>query len=385
MSTLPIVLFLTMFAAVNPGRARAADAGWHGDNLKKIQQFIKESGRSSAGYDAAKKPVAVFDWDNTVIKNDVGDAALYWMLAHDLVRKPSDWKLTSPYLTAPAAAALEKNCKAGSSGFITTSDNPGCADVILSIYGEGTLPDGTAAWDGRHNSDLLNPAYAWPVALMAGYTPGEVRKMAGKAIKFNLGNSEGAVQKLGSKERAAWMRVYPRMAELITALKENGFDVWVVSASCQYIVEAFARRVGVAADHVIGIRPALKEGRVDYGLEACGSNPAGGSSLVTYKQGKRCWINKVIFGEKDPGLMLSRPSPIVFGAGDADTDIFFLKDAAGLRLAINRNRREIMCNAYANSDGKWLINPMFIDPLPRYGAGYKCSDLGLPDQEDSVF
>lgn len=380
-----IILCLTISAAVNSCRAFAAETGWHGDNLQKIKRFIKESGKSSPSYDAAKKPVAVFDWDNTVVKNDVGDAVLYWMLSRDLVKKPSDWKRTSPYLTASAASALEKDCEKGTSGFIPTGKNTRCADVIVSIYAQGQLPDGTQAWDNRYDGNLLNPSYAWNVALMAGYTPEEIRKMAGKAIKSNLGSKEGAVQKIGSKEFPAWMRVYARMAELITELKENGFDVWIVSASCQYIVEAFAGRVGVNSDHVIGIRPVLREGRIDYGLEACGSNPAGGGTLSTYRQGKRCWINKVIFGEKDPGLMLNNPSPVVFGAGDADTDIFFLKDASGLRLAINRNRREIMCNAYANADGRWLINPMFISPLPRYADGYRCSDFGLPDQQDSVY
>ena len=53
----------------------------------------------------------------------------------------------------------------------------------------------------------------------------------------------------------------------------------------------------------------------------------------------------------------------VFGAGDSDTDITFLQDASVLKLAINRNRQELMCNAYNNYQDKWMINPMFIRPL----------------------
>ena len=42
----------------------------------------------------------------------------------------------------------------------------------------------------------------------------------------------------------------------------------------------------------------------------------------------------------------------------------FLTDATALRLVLNRNRIELMCRTYANSDDRWLANPMFIDPLP---------------------
>lgn len=41
----------------------------------------------------------------------------------------------------------------------------------------------------------------------------------------------------------------------------------------------------------------------------------------------------------------------------------FITDATALRLVINRNQIELMCRAYDDSDGRWLVNPMFIDPL----------------------
>jgi hypothetical protein len=62
-----------------------------------------------------------------------------------------------------------------------------------------------------------------------------------------------------------------------------------------------------------------------------------------------------------------------------------------------------MCRAYDNEDGRWLINPMFIEPLPRRAKPYPCSTAGnidedgslsplrrldssvVPDQKDSIF
>jgi hypothetical protein len=81
-----------------------------------------------------------------------------------------------------------------------------------------------------------------------------------------------------------------------------------------------------------------------------------------------------------------------------------LRDATGIRIVVNRNRTELMCRAYANQDGRWLVNPMFIEPLPRLAKGYPCSTTGyvtpvgeeapvpgddgvtpIPDQQDRVF
>jgi hypothetical protein len=93
----------------------------------------------------------------------------------------------------------------------------------------------------------------------------------------------------------------------------------------------------------------------------------------------------------------------VFGAGDSDTDISFLHDATHLRLVINRNKKEIMCNAYGNYMSKWIINPMFIQPRAQQMTPYLCSTTAcldaagvggpckneageiIPDQMDTVF
>ena len=54
-----------------------------------------------------------------------------------------------------------------------------------------------------------------------------------------------------------------------------------------------------------------------------------------------------------------------------------------LRLVINRNKTELMCEAYFNEDGNWIVNPMFIEPKSQHEP-YACSTEGmvLPDGED---
>jgi phosphoglycolate phosphatase-like HAD superfamily hydrolase len=221
---------------------------------------------------------------------------------------------------------------------------------------------------------------------------------------------------VGTKSVTGYVRIYPQIEDLIGALQDNGFDVWVVTASPQFVVEPFAGRLEIPADHVVGIRQTQADGKLTYDFQGCGPIPDGtndgagnvtGDSLITYIEGKRCWMNKIIYGDTGATALQrnedesKRP---VFGAGDSDTDISFLQDATALRLAVNRNKKEIMCNAYAGFGvGTWIINPMFIAPKPKLDSGYACSTTAckdaagasvpcrdengavLPDQQDSVF
>ena len=72
-------------------------------------------------------------------------------------------------------------------------------------------------------------------------------------------------------------------------------------------------------------------------------------------------------------------------------------------MALNRNKKELMCNAYGNAGGRWLVNPMFIEPRPQQAQAYACASSAcksadgnsvacldeegkaIPDQADTVF
>lgn len=69
----------------------------------------------------------------------------------------------------------------------------------------------------------------------------------------------------------------------------------------------------------------------------------------------------------------------MFAAGDSDTDVEFLKDATALKLVLNRNKKELMCNPYGNAGGTWLINPMFIAPRAQMAGTYACSTSACKD------
>ena len=162
-------------------------------------------------------------------------------------------------------------------------------------------------------------------------------------------------------------------------LQGNGIDTWVVSASPEPIVEVWAPEVGIAADHVVGVRSELADGKITPNMQPCG----GTSDVITYVDGKRCWANQVIFGIDGAAAWTQAPEDVrqIFAAGDSTTDVTFVADATRGHLVINRNKAELMCRAYDNQDGNWIINPMFIDPNAEQKDPYKCSTAGVVEDD----
>ena len=373
-------------AAATPSPApalRHLDAGlpgWLPGNRGRLDALLAARGAASLGYDPEHRPVATFDWDNTMMRSDIGDATMAWMLRHDLILQPPgrDWSVTSAALTPAARAALNAACdSAGEPGRpLATRANAACTDALYAIYDDGKTPAGAAAW--THDVTLtINEGYAWLARLLAGYTPAEIAAFTHDAYREASQAAVGATLTLGTHAGVtAYVRIYPTMHDLVGALQGSGFDVWIVSASPQHVSEVVAHEVGIAADHVVGIRSVLEaDGRQGYHLESCGDAPA--ESVITFNQGKRCFINKVIFHEPAAAQLPRSAADVahrqVFAAGDSDTDVAFVQDATDLKLVLDRNKVQLMCNAYSNAGGRWLGQPMFIEPMARRAAPYPCS------------
>lgn len=370
-----------------PAAAAALDpspGGWLPENRARLEALIAARGRSSPTYDPAHPPVATFDWDNTMMRNDIGDATMAWVLAHDGILQPPgrDWATTSALLTPAARDSLHAACDgAGEPGRpLATRENVACADALFAIYDGGKTTAGAPAWT-RQLTLTNDETDTWLARLLAGHTPAEVSAFARAAYDEGSRAPVGATHAVGSRAGVtAYLRIYPEMRDLVHALQRAGFDVWVVSASPQHVVEVVAAEVGVAANHTIGVRTRVEaDGRLGVHLEPCGDGPP--ESVITYDEGKRCFINRVVF-HQPPAAQLPRADAAhrqAFAAGDSDTDVAFVQDATDLKLVIDRHRVALMCNALSNAGGRWLVQPMFFDPLPRRADPYPCSTTVDPD------
>lgn len=106
---------------------------------------------------------------------------------------------------------------------------------------------------------------------------------------------------------------YQPQHTLIKDLQAKGADVWIVSASNQWIVEAGGHHLGIPADKVVGIRLAVKDGVLTDQVIL----------PVTYRPGKVEAIQKYI--GKTPILV----------AGDSITDYEMMVISSDVALVIH--------------------------------------------------
>jgi HAD superfamily phosphoserine phosphatase-like hydrolase len=143
-----------------------------------------------------------------------------------------------------------------------------------------------------------------------------------------------AAQVIESRCRSGHIVVRPEMRDLMSAMRECGWQVWIVSASAQVLVQVFAKQYGIDGGRVIGVR--LQTDAKGILLPAL-------DGPMTFREGKVHAIQKFI------GLM-----PL-FAAGDTDTDVEMLQ-AARHRLLIDSGNPVARSAAKA---GNWWIQPPF--------------------------
>ncbi len=119
--------------------------------------------------------------------------------------------------------------------------------------------------------------------------------------------------------------------------------------------------------------------RITTTIKGCGGEPDGGGEDIPYMEGKRRWLNQEAFGVTGPAAWqrqdaAHRPVVVGGGGGDANTDVSMAEDATGAHLVLKRNQ----------ADGRWVINPMFIEPLPRKESTYPCASTGQVDPNGSL-
>lgn len=211
-----------------------------------------------------ERPLAVFDWDNTCINGDIGEA----VLRH-----------------------------------LDTSHHPGCVARYLELC---ETYDKTVG-------------YRFCAQTLGGMSTREAEVMVNTVIDRHLA--------------AGTIKPRPEIEALMHAMTASGWDVWIVTASAEPIVRAFAPRYNQPRDRVIGAHLAVEDGVIQPRL----------AGPLTYRQGKVDAIDQRIG---------RRPT---FAAGDALTD-FEMMHAAPHALLFDRGDAEMM---HAAEKQGWWVQPPF--------------------------
>ena len=196
-----------------------------------------------------------------------------------------------------------------------------------------------AYWSLCRHTDPAK-CYPWQVRFYAGYTPDEIRAMAERVFEYELGRKLGSeVIRVGDDDpepaiTSTGLRIHKEIQQLMEVLDQRGFQLWIVTAGPQWVVQGAAKHFKVRPDRMIGMRTVLGEdGELTTEMEP----------PPTFRQGKVEAIEKFIG---------ARPVLVV---GDSWTDAEMLAYGENAIL-VDKGYADLKKKAL---DSGWWIQPMF--------------------------
>ncbi len=189
--------------------------------------------------------------------------------------------------------------------------------ALLHVLNEQTDRDLFAEYEADCLVDVRSGYARLVETLLVGRTEMEMRALTEQVLDDGL--------------RTGRLRIRPAITDLIWALQRYGWRVFVVTASPAVMVSVAAQRVGIPADHVLGMwcRPA-EDGR----FTAPTQEP------ITYRDGKLDALSAATDGQAP-----------TFAVGDAVTDLEMLQKA---RYALVLDRGNAILREEAAIRGWWL-------------------------------
>lgn len=344
------------------GQVRLTAPGW----TPEVRVWLEALIQRGAGRGL---PVA-FDFDNTLVCGDIGEATLALLVKQHRLHPETVAALTPSFRTATGRR-------------IVASRLPD-----LTAYYEALL---AGSGHGDADPNPLTSGYTWAAEVMAGLSPARiVQATAAVAALARPGESRRLEVTPGETAYPLpWF--YPEMVELVAALLKRRFEVWIVSASNVWSVRWMVleelnprlRRLGcprgVAADHVIGVAPLLRDrpGRVlkdrvlvrtDAAYARLESRTLAGLRLT-----RRLDLPVPVYAGKVACLWDALGGRPCLAAGDSPGDLPMLAFAEN-RLWLARLEKPdssaamLACRQEQGADG-WAIQPVLTRNAPGFLAG----------------
>ena len=299
---------------------------WNERNYRLLSQFVTTVG---------SQDIAVFDWDNTCIFGDIGEAVLRHQARY------MEFKFTPARLREiipTQVHGIDHIIINGQSlpliqikGQIIDAYEKIFGRELTAIHASAVLRDfcvGLLALNRGFEETTgigCEFAYPWAINFLQGFSPAEVRHLAAKVVDSELQSRIENHTMSDSRGHLLYrwvtgVRSFPEMADLARVLKKAGCRVIVSTASNQLIVETMMQRTGFTAERVIGMASRIANGLLQDSL-APGLMPNFGS-------GKAKNLHQIL--DLDP----------VFAAGDSSGDYELMTTFSGTRLKLLIRRRQ---------------------------------------------
>jgi len=197
---------------------------------------------------AGKGLPVVFDFDNTVICGDIGEATLATLIADEMICKSNVGKWLCPDFTLPD----------GKSVSLDLCDN-------LTQYYELLLKSA-----GSTDPTPLSTGYTWCVEIMEGLTVLDVVAATQRAFSATEMQVEKFITVNPGNSRYPIPFFYPEILVLMVELIRKEFEIWVVSASNVWtirwmvntlnkILKKMGAPAGIPPEQVIGVSTLMQD------------------------------------------------------------------------------------------------------------------------------
>lgn len=314
--------------------------GWTDANRAALTEVIRRYGRGGPEYDPAHPPAAAFDWDETVIEHDVGDALYFYQVDH----LAFDFASEDFWALIPEAHRQAWRTEVGPLLGLSPSD----AQVHPAYQ---TYRHRGYRLYGEILQAPIEVGFPWFTQVLSGMTVAQVEARAEAVLEHCLAESLGEILVWGADgvepvRVRCGLRFRPAMIALIQALQAHDFQVWVVTATNRWTVSVMARRLGIPDERVIGMETELDGagGRLTTRLV----EPA------PYFAGKATCLRAALGSAR-----------LILAAGDSPSDEALLQMADAARLLIAPRNAALLARAQAaRARGEpWLIQPPFSPPV----------------------
>lgn len=260
LSTIPAALAAGCATANLP--AGPLPGNWDAFNREQVEALIASQGKTSAGYDPAKPPYAVFDWDNTSIFLDIEEAALIYQLENLVFGATPEQLETAIRHNIPRTPFLPAYRNSAGQPVNIDAIAPDIVASYTWLYQnydglKGTQPLDAVKKSPHYTAFITktrylyeaigdtfdhDTAYPWVTYLFAGMTEAQVRELTVKTVRWQLGQPIQKVKWTSPTElpgragvvAVSWkngLRLQPEMQALYARFRDAGWHVWVCSAS----------------------------------------------------------------------------------------------------------------------------------------------------------
>lgn len=168
------------------------------------------------------------------------------------------------------------------------------------------------------------------------------KKYVAQRVDFFAGLSPEEIVNIGNKTYDKYYKnkFFPNIKDLIENLKNFGFEVWVVSASPEFLYQGFiAKQLGIPVTNVIGIKSVVKNNKTTVEIVP----------PVAQMDGKPSAIETFVKG-----------TPLI-AAGNSKDDFEMLESSKDLKIIVNPDNTEkvskldnLTLEEYAKKNN-WLI------------------------------